>query len=126
MPMIATAPIHGSTTSWKWRQSRPRGCSRLYDFTSGMVPRPLMMRSWSSSWSSLTASAVGLTVLGCCAEAGVTAGVATSASPNSATSANKRRKVLSSVDIACSSFLLVVPSGRGSRDRDRQVATVSR
>src|SRR5215475_9816891 len=73
MPRIAIAPSQYSVTSWKRRQSRPAGCSILYDLTSGMLPRPLMMRISCNSCCSFTELAVGLTEvseLRCCAPAG--------------------------------------------------------
>src|ERR1700730_10565102 len=73
MPRIAIPPSQCSVTSWKSRQSRPAGCSILYDLTSGMLPRPLMMRICCSSCCSFTELAVGLTEvseLRCCAPAG--------------------------------------------------------
>src|SRR6185437_9566112 len=82
-------------------QSRPAGCSMLYERTSGIVPRPLMMRICCCSWSSLTASAVGLTNFGCCAEAGV----ATTASARSAKPASARRQILRRA------FMITPPSG---------------
>src|SRR6185503_121800 len=73
----------------------------LYDLTSGIEPRPLMMRICCSSWSSLTASAVGLTDFGCCAEAGVT----TAKSARSARPASARRQILRKA------FMMAPPSG---------------
>src|SRR5215831_31882 len=73
MPRIAIVPSQYSVTSWKRRQSRPAGCSILYDLTSGMLPRPLMMRISCNSCCSFTELAVGLTEvseLRCCAPAG--------------------------------------------------------
>src|SRR4051794_37695744 len=53
-----------------------------------MVPRPRMICSSFSSWSSLTALAVGLTDVGCCA----TAGTATTAVNASASATMARLK----------------------------------
>src|SRR5712671_1936219 len=73
MPRIAIAPSQCSVISWNCRHSRPAGCSILYDLTSGMLPRPLMIRISRSSSCSLTELAVGLTGVSgprCCAPAG--------------------------------------------------------
>src|SRR5215468_9713430 len=73
IPRITIVPSQYSVTSWKRRQSRPAGCSILYDLTSGMLPRPLMMRISCNSCCSFTELAVGLTEvseLRCCAPAG--------------------------------------------------------
>ena len=70
MPMMAMPPIQGSVTWWKWRQSRPAGCSMVQAFWSGSVQRPSICLSSRSSCSSLTALAVGLTEVGCGAPPG--------------------------------------------------------
>src|SRR5712691_8430035 len=73
MPRIAMPPIQRSVTSWKWRQSRPAGCSIVQAFWSGMVQRPEIRLSSSRSLASGTTLAVGLTELSglrCCALAG--------------------------------------------------------
>src|SRR6266478_3067734 len=63
MPRIAIAPSQCSVISWNCRHARPAGCSMLYDLTSGMLPRPLMIRISRNSSCSLTELAVGLTAV---------------------------------------------------------------
>src|SRR5262249_52051170 len=92
MPRIAIVPSQYSVTSWKRRQSRPAGCSMLYDLTSGMLPRPLMMRICCSSCCSFTELAVGLTAapeLRSCAPADGASATQTRKTPR--TTAERRR-----------------------------------
>src|SRR5215472_2646225 len=70
-------PIQRKVTSWKWRQSRPAGCSRVYDLASGMLPRPRTVLDCCSSCCSLTAFFVGLTACVCAAAGNPATAIAT-------------------------------------------------
>src|SRR3569623_1071826 len=71
MPRIAIPPIQRNVTLWKYRQSRPAGCSSTPDRLSGMLTRPCIRSNSFNSCCSWTARAVGSACGDCCAAAGM-------------------------------------------------------